>query len=518
MFRSFARALALCLCLGCLCWAAPAAAGGVQHTKILQDRTIGEGETLAFTTVDAKFADSPYLPEGMFPGELTVQLQGTIVVENGGCLSIGPLAVGGPEASPVISATLSQDAPRIIVRAGGQLELTSVELELEGQGPFIQQEEGAYVRLTAMDPLEEGLAQWAGPQVNNLYDKPRTLYLTAGTVLVEELLPASEEVTLQDQGAERDLELAIAWDLSGYDGRTSGELELAGSYLDEQGEPVASLRPLSIRVCWYDQTQIEVEDVIWKGDQARSLSFLVRRLPEGYSAWDVWGEVSYDGGDTWEKWEELDPVLDSQDEEAKYYTFYSPGTTPCLYRLAAQAGSLPTIYSPSYLLPEKTEAGQEEDQGGNRGGSISPIQGLPGLAASPSPEPSPAASPSPSPAATPSPAPSSDQQPESEPRQEADGHKAMELSPEETPLSRPKENAKAPSSAPAPSGTAAPDPTAQPQAEPSPQTGDGDAEPLFVSQERRELSPLGQALLVISGVAVCVGVGVAVARPWRKRR
>lgn len=163
-------------------------------------------------------------------------------------------------------------------------------------------------------------------------------------------------------------------------------------------------------------------------------------------------------------------------------------------------------------MPEKAEAGQEEDQGGNRGGSISPIQGLPGLAASPSPEPSPAASPSPSPAATPSPAPSFDQQPESEPRQEADGHKAMELSPEETPLSRPKENAKAPS------GTAAPDPTAQPQAEPSPQTGDGDAEPLFVSQERRELSPLGQALLVISGVAVCVGVGVAAARPWRKRR
>lgn len=94
----------------------------------------------------------------------------------------------------------------------------------------------------------------------------------------------------------------------------------------------------------------------------------------------------------------------------------------------------------------------------------------------------------------------------------------MELSPEETPLSRPKENAKAPSSAPAPSGTAAPDPTAQPPAEPSPQTGDGDAEPLFVSQERRELSPLGQALLVISGVAVCAGVGVAVARPWRKRK
>lgn len=114
----------------------------MQHTKILQDRTIGEGETLAFTTVDAKFADSPYLTEGMYPGELTVQLQGTIVVEAGGCLSIGPLAVGGPEASPVISATLSQDAPRIIVRAGGQLELTSVELELEGQGPFIQQEEG----------------------------------------------------------------------------------------------------------------------------------------------------------------------------------------------------------------------------------------------------------------------------------------------------------------------------------------------------------------------------------------
>ena len=336
MFRSFARALALCLCLGCLCWAAPAAAGGVQHTKILDDQTIGKGETLAFTTVDAKFADSPYLTEGIYPGELTVQLQGTIVVEAGGCLSIGPLAVGGPEASPVISATLSQDAPRIIVRAGGQLELTSVELELEGQGPFIQQEEGAYVRLTAMDPLEEGLAQWAGPQVNNLYDKPRTLYLTAGTVLVEELLPASEEVTLQDQGAERDLELAIAWDLSGYDGRTSGELELAGSYLDEQGEPVASLRPLSIRVCWYDQTQIEVEDVIWKGDQARSLSFLVRRLPEGYSAWDVWGEVSYDGGDTWEEWEDFDPVLDSQDEEAKYYTFYSPGTTPCLYRLAEE--------------------------------------------------------------------------------------------------------------------------------------------------------------------------------------
>ena len=78
------------------------------YTVVLDSMTIGEGECIEYTTISSEFAGNQ-LPEGMYPGNLTVQISGQIVVENGGFLSIGTLSIGSDsEASPVISGTLSK--------------------------------------------------------------------------------------------------------------------------------------------------------------------------------------------------------------------------------------------------------------------------------------------------------------------------------------------------------------------------------------------------------------------------
>ena len=91
---------------------APEKAQPESYTVTLDTQIIGDGETLSYTTVSSSYAGS-IVPEGYYPGELTVELTGEIVVEAGGKLDIGTLSVGGTEASPVLTGT-----GRIVVRQG----------------------------------------------------------------------------------------------------------------------------------------------------------------------------------------------------------------------------------------------------------------------------------------------------------------------------------------------------------------------------------------------------------------
>lgn len=93
--------------------------GTLSFSEAIGPVTIGEGESVEFTTVAPSFADLPNLPDSFYPGELTVEIEGPIVVESGGTLFIGTNAIGGmQEASPVIKGTLSEE-PLIVVKAGG---------------------------------------------------------------------------------------------------------------------------------------------------------------------------------------------------------------------------------------------------------------------------------------------------------------------------------------------------------------------------------------------------------------
>lgn len=190
------------------------------YTVTLGDQVIQDGEVLSLTTVSSAFAGSDFLEEGYYPGTLTVVLTGQVVVESGGTLGIGTLSIGGPEAKPVITGTGS-----IVVKAGGQLRLTCTALSPQGEGPVIIQETGGSVELTGTT-VEEGMAQWSAPLVNNLYKSPDDLWLEVGTELTDSLLPASMEVDVQEQGHEDTQEVPLTWDMSGYDGRTDGELTL----------------------------------------------------------------------------------------------------------------------------------------------------------------------------------------------------------------------------------------------------------------------------------------------------
>ena len=69
--------------------------GTLSFSETIGPVTIGEGESVEFTTVAPSFADLPNLPDSFYPGELTVEIEGPIVVESGGTLFIGTNAIGG---------------------------------------------------------------------------------------------------------------------------------------------------------------------------------------------------------------------------------------------------------------------------------------------------------------------------------------------------------------------------------------------------------------------------------------
>lgn len=64
----------------------------------------------------------------------------------------------------------------------------------------------------------------AAPLVNNLYDAPDDVWLEIGTILSGDMLPDSMKTDVQMQGHEERVDVPLAWDLSGYDGRTDGEV------------------------------------------------------------------------------------------------------------------------------------------------------------------------------------------------------------------------------------------------------------------------------------------------------
>ena len=335
------------------------------YTVTLEDRVIKDGETLSLTTVSSAFAGSDILEEGYYPGTLTVVLTGQVVVESGGSLSIGTLSVGGPEAEPVITGTGT-----IVVKAGGQLRLTCSVLSPQGEGPVIIQEEGGSVELTDTD-VEEGMAQWSAPLVNNLYKSPDDLWLEVGTALTADLLPTSMQVDVQEQGNEDDREVPLSWDMSGYDGQTDGELTLTGQFLDESGQPLSSLVPLTLRVRWYTPGTLVVTKAEWMGSTVPTVELTVEELPEFA---DVWGEVSTDDGVTWTRWEDEERffIVEVEQEGGWACVFQLADETSGLFRVAAEdPWADPYAYwrSEAFALSPPEDG---EDSGGNRGGSTTP--------------------------------------------------------------------------------------------------------------------------------------------------
>ena len=100
-------------------------AAALTFTETLQNCRIESGETLSFTTISSSFAGTQ-IP-GYYPGELTVSIEGDIIIEAGGTLAIGTLSIGGSEASPVVTGSGS-----IIVEPGGELRLIQAVLQAEG--------------------------------------------------------------------------------------------------------------------------------------------------------------------------------------------------------------------------------------------------------------------------------------------------------------------------------------------------------------------------------------------------
>ena len=301
---------------------------GESYTAILDSCIIAEGETPNYTTVSSAFAGEP-MEEGFYPGELTIQLTGTVIVEAGGSLGIGTLSIGGPEASPVITGT-----GQIIVRAGGSLRLSGVVLEPQGNAPLIVQETGGSVEIQ-YTTVDDGVIQWSAPLVNNLYDSPDDVWLEVGTVLTGDMLPAVLDTDLQEKGQEDNVEVPLSWDLGGYDGRTQGQTVLTGTFLDENGQPLPSLAPLEITVRWYTPGFLVVTDAKWKGSTVPTVQLTVQELPEDADV--VWGEVSTDGGLTWERWADGNNFFVTEIEpEGWVCIFELPDETPGLFRVVAE--------------------------------------------------------------------------------------------------------------------------------------------------------------------------------------
>lgn len=538
MGKNRTRPIALGLCLWltalCLCPATVAQAmslggrppqsggqGGVYHVT-LDAQTVGQGQVLSFETVAGELAGNPFAGD-YYPGSLSVELAGPIVIERGGCLSIGTLSVGNPkEQSPVIRGELCSQG-LIVVKAGGSLALKTANLDLTGQGLFLVQEPGGSVEL--MDTaVADGLVQWAPPTVDNTYQRPLTLWLEEGTALTEDLLPRTMEVPVQDRGEAEQRELALAWDLADYDGRTQGEWTATGKFLDGDGAALPSVRTLEASVRWVAPQRLVVTRAVWLGNTAATAKLELKELPG--QAMEVWGEVSTDQGESWACWERFEL---RQSESVTAGVFSLSNATPRHFRLrAANADGSELWTSEAFLLPK----GGASDQGGNRGGSTA-VTRPSRVPASPSPEPTATATPAPTPTveptstATPTVAPSMEPPPTATagPTPTA----AVEPSTQPTPPA-------APSVEPPPGGTAAVEPTPTVTAKPSPEptpTGTVGPTPTVATKPAPSAAPTSpptseptpppapaprhlpaavQVLLVAAGLGVCVSLGVAFTR------
>ena len=179
----------------------PSGDGATQHTVHLGPEILEEGEMRTYETLSPEFAGNPYLQEGMYPGTLDVYLDGPVVVEKGAFLKIGTFAIGSDgEASPALHAELS-DEPLIVVREGGTLVLTDVELDLQGEGLLILQDPGASVKVQEME-LPEDLVRRSTPFVENENRPLKDVWLEDGTPLTIEDLPSSLTAYVQENGKE----------------------------------------------------------------------------------------------------------------------------------------------------------------------------------------------------------------------------------------------------------------------------------------------------------------------------
>ena len=456
------------------------------YNEQLSDRRIGAGETVSYTTISSAFAGLPPT-EGFYPGALTVRISGTVVVEAGGCLSIGTLSIGGEEASPEL---VWDPGATIRVEAGGQLKLTGVTLAGVQDTPVIEQGYGGSVLLQAT-PVEEGWIAWSGPVVKNLSWQPEDLWLAAGTPLTAAQLPVLGTVELENQGQSQQTDLRLEWDLTGCADQQEGECTVPGQFLDEAGTVLPSLRPLELTVHWYTPEALVVTDGVWKGQATATAQLTVPWLPEEA---EVWGEVSTDNGQTWTRWEdEASFFLVEQEPDGYVCVFVLPDDTPRLFRVAAREFWEDRFWQSQAiaLAPDG-----QEDSGGNRGGSVTPVspQRTPTL---PSPTPTPAPTSTPAPTGSPSlaatPAPAAGRA----------APKPAALSPaEETP--QPTPAAPAGTATPeTPAATAAPLPTATPET---------------AAPSHRALPLPGQILLVAAGLALCGVLALAAAGVIRFRR
>lgn len=499
------------------------------YTETLQDCHIGDGELRSYTTVSSQFADMPPM-EGIYPGALTITIAGTVVVEAGGCLSIGTLSIGGGEESPVLSW---EPGARIVVEEGGCLELTSVQFAGVQDTAVIYQAPGGSVVLQATE-VEEGWVEWAPPVVNNLDRAPEDVWLEAGTVLTADLLPATWSAELEAQGATWWGELSLVWDLTGCAGQTEGQATVPGQFLDETGTVLSSLRPLELTVHWYTPQELVVTDAVWKGSALPVAQLTVPWLPEQAQ---IYGEVSTDDGVTWTRWDDPETFFLVPVEGGGYTcVFVLPDATTRLFRLAAQASGteVRSWKSAAYALGP----GEAEDSEGNRGGSTTPDTperepSLPAPTPTPTPTPtaSPAATPSPEPSSTPVPAPDAaptpsaaeapaqtqSSAPTATPQPTAAPVATAIPQPTEAPQSTPipaavehpgKNQAQAPKPAAPP---AQPTPTVPPTATPE---GAAPAEtPTPAGTQQAVKPPLAlQLLAVVAGLALCGAVAVAVTR------
>ncbi len=508
---------------------------GDSHRVTLDAQRVGDGEGLAFETVAAELAGNPFA-QGYYPGALTVELTGQLVVESGGCLTIGTLSAGNDkEQSPVIAGELTQDG-LIVVRPGGRLILKTVSLDLSGQGLFLVQEPGGSVELTDT-AIGQDLVRWAGPTVDNTYQKPLELWLEAGTVLEPELLPQSVRSILQDQGSTTFATLPVRWDLEDWNEVPDGEAVLAGAFLDDSGQVLPSVRPLELTVHWVKPDTLVITDAAWLGQSAASAKLYLKALPDEAS--EVWGEVSDDEEKSWQQWEGFE-LRQSEDTVAGVFSL--PNAVPRHFRIrAASEDGRRYWMSDSVRLPKTVT--RPSDQGGNRGGATTvgrPVR-------TPEPTPTPSAEPTPTPTPTPTPSPSvapsippsvppsvePSAAPSVEPSIVPSPEPSVEPSPSTIPVVVPVEPTATP--VPAPTPTAEPTPTSAPSAEPSPaatptpsvepsSTAAPPAEPPdppvstaepLPAQEPEGLPPTVQALLVLAGGGLCALAGVLVTK--RKR-
>lgn len=531
---------------------------GAYHVT-LDAQVIGRGEALSYETVPPK--PGVTVPEGLYPGELTVELAGQIVIEDGGCLAIGTMSHNDPsQKSPVLHGVLSPDG-LIVVRGGGRLILRGVTLdELTGEGLLIVQEAGGSVEAHSTQ-LSDDLVRWGPPTVNNTWDQPRDLWLEEGTVLTEAMLPDTLDAYLEYRGVQSKATLSLKWDMDAHEDQTEGERALTGTFLDEDGEALASVRRLTLTVRWYKPDQLVITNTSWRGDTSAVAELRLKEIPEDAED-NVWGEISTDGGATWERWEDF-----TWQEEASGVSclFHVTGSTPRHFRVRA-ADEWAHLYwvSEAVMLPKKET--KPSDQGGNRGGSTAVVRPsrapTPTSSPTPTPEPTPTPTPAPTPIPTPTPTPRSEPAPASSVghgilapaggmpypygSSVANGYANVPpgstASPVEDPTPAPEVTPPAagtatpvapatpaptpavkptpvlaaettPAATPAPSPTPTPTPAPTPSPSPAPPVTPS---PSPAAAGTQSPAPVLQVLLAAAGVAACALVGVLTARRKRK--